>query len=89
MAGAADEIVCQRLSICFAANRDMHAVGGATFVSSLMNEGLVDALRLVVRPIVLGAGKALFKDVKERHALKLLDIKPMKPGKVRLTYAAI
>jgi dihydrofolate reductase len=66
--------------------KDMHAVGGAALVSSLMNEGLVDELRLVVCPIVLGAGKALFKDVKERHPLKLLDIKPVKSGKVRLTY---
>jgi riboflavin biosynthesis pyrimidine reductase len=46
----------------------MHAVGGATLVSSLMNAGLVDEIRLVVQPIVLGGGKPLFKDVKERHA---------------------
>jgi RibD C-terminal domain len=51
---------------------DMHAVGGATLVSSLMNAGLVDEIRLVVQPIVPGGGKPLFKDVKERHALTLL-----------------
>lgn len=67
--------------------KDMHAVGGATLVSSLMNQGLIDELRLVVAPIVLGAGKALFKDVKERHTLKLLEAKPLKSGMVRLTYS--
>lgn len=67
--------------------KDMHAVGGATLVSSLMNLGLIDELRLVVHPIVLGRGKALFKDVKERHALKLLGAKPLPSGKVRLTYS--
>src|SRR5262245_58335083 len=67
--------------------KDMHVVGGATLVSTLMNEALVDELRLVVYPIVLGAGKALFKDVKTRHALKLLEIKPMKSDTVRLTYS--
>jgi dihydrofolate reductase len=67
--------------------KDMHAVGGATLVSSLMNLGLIDELRLVVQPIVLGKGKALFKDVKERHVLKLLEAKPLKSGVVRLTYS--
>lgn len=66
--------------------KDMHAVGGATLVSGLMNLGLVDELRLVVAPIVLGGGKALFKDVKERHALKFLGGEPLESGKVRLTY---
>jgi dihydrofolate reductase len=66
--------------------KDMHAVGGATLVSSLMNAGLVDELRIVVQSIVLGRGKALFKDVKERHALTLLDVKPLQSGMVRLTY---
>ncbi|MDQ3565024.1 MAG: dihydrofolate reductase family protein [Pseudomonadota bacterium] len=67
--------------------KDMHAVGGATLVSSLMNLGLIDELRLVVHPIVLGGGKALFKDVKERHALKLLRAKTLKSGQVVLTYS--
>ena len=67
--------------------KDMHAVGGATLVSSLMNLGLIDELRLVVQPLVLGEGKALFKDVKERHALKLLGAKPLKSGMVCLTYS--
>jgi len=67
--------------------KDMHAVGGATLVSSLMNLGLIDELRLIVHPIVLGGGKALFKDVKERHALNLFQAKPLKSGKVGLTYS--
>jgi dihydrofolate reductase len=67
--------------------KDMHVVGGATLVSSLMNLGLIDELRLRVNPLILGGGKALFKDVKERHALKLIRAKPLKSGKVGLTYS--
>ncbi len=67
--------------------KDMHVVGGATLVSSLMNLGLIDELQLLVNPLVLGGGKALFKDVKERHALKLVRAKPLRSGKVGLTYS--
>ncbi len=65
---------------------DMYVVGGATLVSSLINLGLIDELRLMVNPLVLGGGKALFKDVRERHALKLVRTKPLKSGKVSLIY---
>ena len=68
--------------------KDMHAVGGATLVSSLMNAGVIDELRIVVQPIVLGRGKALFKDVTARQALTLLDARPLPSGRVRLTYRA-
>jgi dihydrofolate reductase len=65
---------------------DMHALGGATLVSGLMNAGLVDEIRLVVQPLVLGAGKPLFKDVKDRHPLTLVGTSPLKGGAVSLNY---
>jgi dihydrofolate reductase len=49
--------------------KDMVVWGGATLVSSLMNLGLIDELRLMINPLVLGGGKALFKDVKGHVAL--------------------
>jgi dihydrofolate reductase len=66
--------------------KDIYAVGGATLVGSLMNARLIDELRLCVAPVVLGKGKALFKDVEQRHALKLWEAKPLSSGAVRLTY---
>jgi dihydrofolate reductase len=67
--------------------KDIYAVGGPTFISSLMNRGIVDELRLDVHPIVLGGGKPLFNGMKERHSLRLLEAKPLEPGQVRLIYA--
>jgi dihydrofolate reductase len=64
----------------------IHAVGGASLVSTLMNEGLVDQLRLTVHPVVLGKGKALFKDVERRHGLVLLETRRLAGGRVSLTY---
>jgi len=52
-----------------------------------MNLGLIDELRILVNPLILGGGKALFKDVKERHTLELTGAKPLKSGKVSLTYS--
>lgn len=66
--------------------KDIYAIGGATLIGSLMNRGLIDELRLFVAPIVLGKGKALFKDLEERHALTLREAKPLDSGAVRLTY---
>jgi dihydrofolate reductase len=67
--------------------KDIYAVGGATLVSSLMNQGMIDEVQLLVNPIILGGGKALFKDVKDRHVLKFVRAKPFKSGKVSLIYS--
>jgi dihydrofolate reductase len=69
--------------------KDMHAVGGATLIGSLMNQRLINELRLVVNPILPAGAKALFKDVKERHALKLVEAEPLNSGMVRLTYNTV
>jgi dihydrofolate reductase len=66
--------------------KDIYTVGGAMLVSSLINLGLIDEVRLFVNPLILGGGKALFKDVKDRHALKLVQAKSFTSGKVSLTY---
>ena len=67
--------------------KDIYAVGGATLVSSLMNLGLIDELQLRVNPIILGGGKALFKDLKQRRSLKLVAAKSLRSGMVNLIYA--
>ena len=53
-----------------------------------MNFGLIDGLRLRVNPIISGGGKALFKDLEQRHSLKLGAAKSLKSGMVSLTYVA-
>lgn len=66
--------------------RGIFVVGGATLVSSLLNLGLIDELRLVVHPLVLGGGTALFKDVEDRRALLLRSATPGPTGEVTLIY---
>jgi dihydrofolate reductase len=52
--------------------KDMHAVGGAGLIRSLLDAQLVDELRLVIHPVLLGKGKPLFVGVGERRDLELL-----------------
>lgn len=66
--------------------KDIFVVGGATLASSLINLGLVDEIRLMVNPVVLGGGKALFEGVTERHHLQLESAKQVDPGKVYVIY---
>jgi dihydrofolate reductase len=66
--------------------KHIHAVGGASLVSTLMNETLVDQVRLTVHPVLLGAGKALFKNLKARHPLELVETRRLTAGRVSLTY---
>lgn len=60
------------------------ASGG--LVSSLLGSGLVDELRIIVCPVVLGSGKMYFRDISEQVGLELADVKKYAKGSARLTY---
>ncbi|SFG25751.1 Dihydrofolate reductase [Duganella sp. CF458] len=64
----------------------IHAVGGASLVSSLLKAGLLDELQLVVHPVLLGAGKPLFEPLPERHWLRANGVKQLPGGRVKLDY---
>ena len=64
----------------------MYVVGGATLVASLLNEGLIDELRLIVHSIVLGKGQALFSGVNKRLSLDLVQAKSTESGRVIVSY---
>lgn len=60
--------------------------GSAALVRSLLEHGLVDELRLMVFPIVLGTGEKLFGDTEDSVVLRLVDSKVLASGTVILTY---
>ena len=55
---------------------DILVNGSVQLVQTLVEHGLVDELRLMVFPTVLGAGKRLFGDTSEAAALRLVDSRP-------------
>jgi dihydrofolate reductase len=61
--------------------------GSATLVRALVEHDLVDELRLMVFPIVLGSGKRLFGDSASTKSFRLLESRPVgNDGVVILTY---
>jgi dihydrofolate reductase len=66
--------------------KDIWLFGGASLTTSLMNLELVDELSLAVHPILLGHGKPLFINIKDRIKLTLVDTKTYSTGLVSLTY---
>ena len=66
--------------------KDIWLFGGASLTTSLVNLGLVDELSLAVHPILLGRGKTLFNNIKDRIKLTLVDTKTYSTGLISLTY---
>jgi len=60
--------------------------GSATLVQWLMQNNLVDELRLMVHPIVVGKGRRLFKDGMPTSGLKLVESRTFKSGVILLIY---
>ncbi|MDD7886938.1 dihydrofolate reductase family protein [Flavivirga sp. 57AJ16] len=60
--------------------------GGANLITSLLNLNLIDEFRLAICPIILGEGKPLFKNIKDRKKLKLISAKGHESGIVELIY---
>ena len=49
------------------AGKDIYLVGGAKTTASLIGAGLVDELRMIVYPLILGEGKPLFAAAEENN----------------------
>jgi dihydrofolate reductase len=66
--------------------KDIAVFGSSDLVVSLLGMGLVDELRIMVHPVVLGAGKSLFRTAPERVRLRLVEARTFRSGSVLLTY---
>ena len=65
---------------------DVVVHGSVQLVQSLLEQDLVDELRLMVFPVVLGAGKTLFGATSDKKPLELAESKTVGDGVVILTY---
>jgi dihydrofolate reductase len=63
---------------------DILVAGSGTLVRTLLEAGLVDELRLMVFPTILGRGKRLFPDGIDRLKLKLAETRTVGPDGVQV-----
>ncbi|MEN3282006.1 MAG: hypothetical protein V7607_3146 [Solirubrobacteraceae bacterium] len=68
---------------------DIVVHGSAQLSQALLDHGLVDELRLMVFPVVLGAGRRLFGETSDKKTLRLTDSKIVGDGVAILVYEPV
>ncbi len=69
--------------------KDLAIFGSAKLLAALMQEDLVDEHRVMVNPVILGKGRPLFENPKDRTSLKLVKTKTFGNGNVLLCYEPV
>jgi dihydrofolate reductase len=65
---------------------DVIVWGGSRLAGALAAADLVDEYRLLVQPLVLGRGQALFDQLPDSRHLKLIEAKPFPSGILAQVY---
>ena len=69
--------------------KDILVFGGAGFVSSLINEGLIDEYHLIVNPTAIGSGMTIFNSFESVRKFTPIQAKLYPGGKIVLSYKPI
>jgi dihydrofolate reductase len=80
------ELVAEVSSLRQRLTGDIVVNGSAKLVQALLRHDLVDELRLMVFPVILGSGKRLFGEASDKLRLRLTDSKVVGDGIAILTY---
>ena len=77
----------EHIPAVFAGGREeLLVIGSAHLTANVAQAGLLDELRIMVCPIVLGQGRSLFEDLKSRVSLSLIRVRQFDSGNLVLTY---
>ena len=68
---------------------DILVYASRQLVQTLLEHDLVDELRLIVFPVVLGAGERLFGEISDKKPMRLVDSKTVGDGLAFLTYELV
>ncbi|HTX91791.1 MAG TPA: dihydrofolate reductase family protein [Anaerolineales bacterium] len=66
--------------------QDLILMGSGNLAATLANMNLIDEIRLIVVPVVLGRGRGLFEGVDGPRELRLVNTRTFGNGNVLLTY---
>ena len=67
--------------------RDLHVIGSTQLVCSLLTDDLVDELRLMIAPLVLGGGKRIFPEDGRLRRFRLTEHEITNDGAMLTTYS--
>jgi dihydrofolate reductase len=81
-----DDAVARIRALHEADGGDLVVMGSPTLVRTLLNEGLVDELRLVIMPVLLGGGKSIFPREGAQRKLELVSTATSPAGVQVCTY---
>jgi len=65
---------------------DMTILGSGSIITQFADAGLIDAISIMVDPVALGKGTAIFSGIKNQLDLKLKDSRVFKSGVVLMNY---
>jgi dihydrofolate reductase len=66
--------------------KDIWLIGGSQINTILLNEGLIDEMRIFMHPVILGSGIPLFQQVALESWFKIHDVEEFESGLIQLTY---
>lgn len=84
----ADDVVGRLRALKEAPGKDVAVFGSSTLVASLLPTSILDELRVVVQPVVLGAGRR-FLDGAEGTTLERLSLREFPTGSTLLTFRPV
>jgi len=79
---AADEVAKLKEQL----GKDMIVFGSSDLSAALLNRGLLDEIRVMVNPVLLGGGKSVFGGIDAAIKLTLLDTRRFSSGTVLHSY---
>jgi len=68
---------------------DLHVIGSTDLVRTLIAHGLVDELRLMIDPVMVGGAKRIFPDDGELRPFRLVEGQVTTKGAILATYAPV
>jgi dihydrofolate reductase len=83
---AKDDLVDEITKLKKQDGKDIIAYGGATFVSTLIKQGLIDEFHLFINPAAIGNGMTIFKQLNSKQYLSLKKSLSFPCGIVVLCY---
>jgi dihydrofolate reductase len=82
-----DDVVAQLGKLKEQPGKDIALLGSSTLATSLLGSGVIDELRIMVNPVVLGSGHPALAGA-DQTALQLVTTRRFASGNVLLTYRA-